>query len=95
MGGKYTEITTETGFKCDVNPEGFKDWAFIELLCAEMDPALRRMKVAYFVMNRVLSPKSAEALKDMCRNDDGIAVPDKMLPIIDSIVSNFGDLVKK
>lgn len=66
-----TEITTTSGFKCELEKERLDDWEFARIVAAVEKDEGKALDLCIFMMDRVLDPETAERLQEHVRTEDG------------------------
>ena len=67
------QITTETGFSCDVDADLLDDWDFMDaaFTVEETEDRTEALKMGRYLVNKMLPKEDADRLKEHCRSLDG------------------------
>ena len=82
------KVTTESGFKCEIDVEALNDWELYEILLSG-DDKLAETRFIKGVMDKCMSREDAQRLKDHVRTESGRipanAITNEMLEIMQMV----------
>ena len=82
------KITTESGFKCELDTEALNDWEIHEILLS--DDMMRESKFARAVMEKCMSKEDVQRLKDHVRTETGRVPADAIVRALTEILQLVG-----
>ena len=83
------KLTTESGFTCNIDEEALNDWEIHEIFMNDNDPYMES-RFVQAVMQKCMSKKDAEALKDHVRTKTGRIPADKLKATVFELLQLIG-----
>lgn len=83
------KLTTESGFTCNIDTDALNDWEIHEIFMNDNDPYMES-RFVQAVMQKTMSKKDAEALKDHVRTETGRIPADKLKATVFELLQLIG-----
>ena len=83
------KLTTKSGFTCNIDTDALNDWEIHEILMKEDDPYMES-RFVQAVMQKCLSKKDADALKDHVRTETGRIPADALKAEVFDLIQTIG-----
>ena len=73
------EVTTDTGFNCEIDRDKLDDWEFTEAVVAASKDSAEAIKATVYMVNHMMSAEDAARLKEHVRGEDGRVPTTRMM----------------